>query len=339
MKRNVIAHLAAFALLVSAVGAQDTIFETDGDLGPGDTLGSDGSYQDLHLIGVTATTTIQVVVESNDFDAYVEALLPGERQIHNDDFDGWNAGFIHTVERSGTMQLTVRSVFGSSGKYRLVVQRVTQARDLQVGTTLSGRLGGDSEFGTQAWFALAGRKGQRIAIDLISDDFDPFLELIDASGRRHSDDDGGAGHNSRLVYTFADDQTITVVARALFGETAGAFELSVRESSRRLRDSISGSLSAIDQRAYDGTIFDRVEVEVAEGESLSFVLRSQAFDSHLWLSDPDGVNIADNDDSDGGSDSTIDIRAERAGTYTLFVTAFFDKLGDWELDIYEHAPD
>ena len=121
MKRNAIAYLAAFALLASAVGAQDTIFETNGDLSSGDTLGSDGSYQDLHLIGVTAATTIQVVVESDDFDSYVDALLPGERRIRNDDFDGTNAGFIHTVERSGTMQLTVRSVFGSSGAYRLVV--------------------------------------------------------------------------------------------------------------------------------------------------------------------------------------------------------------------------
>ena len=339
MKRNAIAYLAAFALLASAVGAQDTIFETNGDLGPGDTLGSDGSYQDLHLIGVTAATTIQVVVESDDFDSYVDALLPGERRIRNDDFDGTNAGFIHTVERSGTMQLTVQSVFGSSGAYRLVVQRVTQARDLQIGATLSGRLGRDSEFGTRAWFALDGRKGQRIAIDLVSDDFDAFLELIDASGRHYTDDDGGVGQNSRLAYTFADDQTVTVVARALFGETAGAFELSVRESSRRLRDSISGSLTAVDQRAYDGTIFDRVEVEVAEGESLSFVLRSRAFDGHLWLSDPDGVHIADDDDSAGGSDSAIDIRARRAGTYTLFVTAFFGELGDWELDIYEYASD
>ena len=339
MKRNVIAHLAAFALLASAVGAQDTIFETTGDLSPGDTLGSDGSYRDLHLIGVTAATTIQVTVESEDFDAYVDALLPGERQIRNDDFDGRNAGFIHTIEQSGTMQLTVRSAFGLTGAYRLVVQRVAQVRDLQVGSTLSGRFSRDSEFGTQAWFSLAGRKGQRIAIDLMSEDFDSFLELTDASGRRYTNDDGGEGQNSRITYTFADNETVTVVARALFGEPEGVFELSVRESSRRLRSSISGSLTAVDQRAYDGTIFDRVSVEVTEGESLSFVLRSQDFDGYLWLSDPDGVSIAGDDDSAGERDSAIDIEIERSGTYVLFVTSFFDKLGDWELQIYVHAPD
>lgn len=336
MTRNVTLCFLVLALLAGVLGAQEIIFETNGDLAPGDRLSSDGSFEDVYRIGVSEGTTIEVVIESEDFDSYVEAVLPSGRRVQNDDFDGLNAGFIQTIERSGTMQLSVQSLFGSdSGAYRVIVRRATEAQEILVGADIRGRLGADGEFGTQARFSLAGRSGQRVIIELMSDDFDSFLELTDSFGQQYTNDDGGEGLNSRLVYTFEDNETVTVVARALFGETEGNFELSVRESSQELRSSISGSLTATDQRGYDGTIFDRVEVEAVEGESLSFVLRSRDFDSYLWLSDPDGVSIASDDDSGGGRDSAIDIEIERSGTYVLFITSFFDALGDWELETYQ----
>ena len=333
----VIAVMVAVLLITTmTVSADEVIFSISDSFAAGDTVDGDNLYRDTYQVRVQAGTTVEVVCYSDTIDTYIEAVLPNGERISNDDYQGYNAGFLRTVDTTGTMEFTVSPVFGGeTGPYRITVTELAPAPRISVGDKLRGRIGTGPDQGLTARYEYQGTPGERVIIDLKSDDFDAFLRVIDSSGREFADDDGGGGLNSRLGYQFDEAGAIQIIAGTLGGDQYGAFEISMSESPNKIAAEYRGTLDVTDRRAYDGTLYDSYEYTGKAGSLLSVALESDDFDTMLYISYPDGSNLAQDDDGGGGSNSRLDVTLPENGIYTMYVVSFFEETGAYRLTVYE----
>ena len=93
----------------------------------------------------------------------------------------------------------------------------TDGRQLEIGDEVRGALSA-SDFITsgdsyvEAW-ALEGRPGQEVSIDLVSDDFDSYLYVVGPGlSETLTDDDGGGACHARVNFTILDRGVFHVVA-------------------------------------------------------------------------------------------------------------------------------
>jgi serine protease Do len=118
----------------------------------------------------------------------------------------------------------------STGRPRPSTIRVGQA------AVMGALQEGDAEFRGGGFFDLytfRARAGQRLAITLRSDEFDPYLRLAHVRSAEGldwlgEDDDGGPGSTSRLRVTTPVDGEYWIAVSA-FDEAPGPYELSLRE--------------------------------------------------------------------------------------------------------------
>ena len=337
MKKTYLLALVIGVVFTSATAwSQNTVFSTDNSFAPGDELGPDGAYNDTYQVRVQAGTTIEVVCRSDTVDTYIEARLPSGDTINNDDYDGYNAGFMRAITATGTLEFTVSPLFaGEEGDYRITVTELAPARELSIGEVVRGRITKQPGGRLAERFQLSGRAGQRVIIELDSNEFDAYLQVIDSAGREFTDDDGGEEYNSRLGYEFQADGTAMIVATSLGGDQMGAFELRVTESSQNVAAEYRGTLESGDLRGYDGVLYDRYEYEGEAGAAVSIAVDSDDFDSMVYLNNPDGSNLGQDDDSGGDGNARLDVRLPQSGTYTISVVSFFEGRGDYVLTIYE----
>ncbi|MFP4151433.1 MAG: PPC domain-containing protein [Alkalispirochaeta sp.] len=337
MKRSTIGQAVLMVLLiVPLVAGQDVIFSTDDTLGAGDRTNASGSYEDTFQVRLRENTTVEVIASSDAFDTYIEAVLPDGSVVSVDDYRGLDAGFLRPISTQGTMEIRVSSIFsGETGEYSVTVTELGEARTISMGETVTGTLGPKGGLGPAGRYQLSGRDGQRVVIDLVSDDFDAFLQVFDEEGQEFSDDDGGGDYNSRLGYRFDRDGSITIVATSLSGGETGRFELSVGEEATNVVAEYRGTLDETDSRGYDGRLLDSYEFDGTAGSRVGFALESAAFDAVLYVSNPDGTSLAWDDDSGGNGNSRIDVVLPETGTYTIYATSYFDGTGAYYLAIYE----
>ena len=79
--------------------------------------------------------------------------------------------------------------------------------------------------------SIPGREGDEIVIEMVSDDFDPYLRLFDSRGVEIASDDDAAGRqNAQVVVTLPSTGTYQVIAVANYENTGGAYTLSVRSA-------------------------------------------------------------------------------------------------------------
>lgn len=80
-------------------------------------------------------------------------------------------------------------------------------------------------------YKFSGSSGQQVTIDLESQDFDPYLILLDPAGRRISENDdvSRTNRNSRLVVTLPDTGTYTVVANSYEAGKNGEYRIKVSD--------------------------------------------------------------------------------------------------------------
>lgn len=317
--------------------AQEILFSTEGRL-------TETEREQSYTIGLQSGIAVEVLVESDDFDSYVEALLPDGTSRSNDDYDRLNAGFQATITTPGMLRLTVSSLFPrENGDYRLLVRRVPAPQPIFPGETIRDAIGKTDETdGVLARrYRVRGDEGSRVVIDVRSEDFDPMIEARDSLGRTFRDDDGGESrYDSRISYRFEDDGYLIVTVRGFFGSDHGEYEISVRETYAQVLAGHMGSLSQSDERAYDGAILDRYDLEGTAGEELTLLLESTEFDPMLYVSDPLGRNIARDDDSGGNRNSMITLSVPMDGLYTIWVGSFDGvSEGTYELTVYGAAPE
>lgn len=214
-----------------------------------------------------------------------------------------------------------------------------EAGPLVLGETLDAALDeGDAQddFGIpHDAYTLPLTTGQRIEVEMRSDDFDAYLELY-APGDQAADlvaaDDDGAGDDTdaRLRYTATADGTYTVRARAFSGGDYGAYTLIARErppappapepGTLRMNQTVDGVIDDTDPVDDQDVAYDAWRFSAGAGERVMVVLTSDDFDTFVQVGRmTDGVfeELAFNDDDGETLNSRLVFAAPERGDYVI----------------------
>src|SRR5258707_14284202 len=103
---------------------------------------------------------------------------------------------------------------------------------IRVGQTVTGRLTTtDQQFSDGSrykMYAFVGNKGDTVAVDLMSDDFDANIVVADASGNALArNDDSGENCNARLTYVLPQAANYRVYANSTAPAELGEYRLAL----------------------------------------------------------------------------------------------------------------
>jgi uncharacterized protein YfaP (DUF2135 family) len=201
--------------------------------------GEASSQRAEYLLTLKADQTVSIVMESDEFDTYLELYDDdGNLLDSNDDSDGTNSRLIFTAPADGTYQILARS-YGSDlaeGAYMLLVE----ALDV-VGQLDGGRLEYDEPVTVEGSGALSvaftfkGSSGDVVDIIALDEAEDTKMVLQGPDGSDLiEDDDSGTGSSPALLrYELPESGTYTVLVTPFAEVTplAGTIEMVVRSSS------------------------------------------------------------------------------------------------------------
>jgi thiol-disulfide isomerase/thioredoxin len=196
-------------------------------------------------------------------------------------------------------------------------------------------------------------EGKAYQIDLKSKDFDAVLRLEDADGKEvaFNDDFAPKSLDSRIVYKAPKGGEYKIIATCLDGAT-GKFRLTVVEASGADTVSIfkgkAIELKMKDGKArYEGELtrddpvtqnhyykLFTVKLEAGKTYRIDHASEDEKFDAYLFLEDPDGNRLAQDDDSGGGLNSRIIYKVNKAGLYRVIATTLPpQQTGKFTLDV------
>jgi hypothetical protein len=190
------------------------------------------------------------------------------------------------------------------------------------------------------------QKDKTYIIDLVSKDFDAYLRLLDKGGNQLAeDDDSGGDLNSRIIHSATKDEDHQIVVTTFNGEV-GKFNLTVREfvikGEAKARDvgkdgiSITANINQNDKTPI-GKLGQVYSVTLKKGESYTFDLESATMDSYLYVFNSKAKLLAQDDDSGGGLNSRITLRAEEDGVFQIIATTLDgDETGEFTLEPVMH---
>lgn len=205
-------------------------------------------------------------------------------------------------------------------------------------------------------YDIRGEAGERLVIDLRSDDFDAYLVFGNASGSGldllESDDDGGSGTDSRVEVTLPRSGLYRIRANSLGAGETGAYTLSVESRGHgpasgggapsilgevRPGESVRGTLGAGDPTLDDGSRYQDWIVRAPAGRSVVVTLESEDFDAYLHWGRVDGatLDVLESDDDGGsGTDSRLEVTPRGDGTYVARVNSLWGGAsGDYVLRV------
>ena len=330
--------------------AQDTR-RFAGELAAGDETLQGREYVDRYGFSVRAGQRLVVDLRSSQFDTYLILRPPSGELTANDDFEG------------STQRSRVDVVAGESGDWALLVTSYAESETGSYEVTVSvgamqaagdsgprfesGRLeGGDETLSSGEYadvYRFDGRAGDRVMIDLRSNDFDPYLIVRTPSGDQFDNDDyEGDASRSLLSLTPDEDGELAITVTSYREGESGSYDLQIAgvedalPSARQER----GELSSDDETLRSGEFVDQYEFSGTPGQHVRIDLQSEQFDTYLTLQDPRG-EPPENDDTDRAGHSVIDMDVTELGTYRVLVTSYeADETGDYELqiDVADVAP-
>lgn len=226
---------------------------------------ADNSLVDVYALTAEAGETLVVDLVSDQFDAFLYVVRPGEGDPLIDDDSGGRCNarvelaaaeadtywvLVNAVSETGEGEYTVRvsnepgplaegECAGPPTAAMTIPPELVDAvqgvepgagRDLPVGAEVTGSLDNDDVAlpdGSlaQGW-SLEGRTGEPLVVELLSEDFDAFL-YVTGPGLDSAlvDDDGAGGTDARLRFTPAEDGTYRVVVSTYGGGATGSFRL------------------------------------------------------------------------------------------------------------------
>lgn len=222
-------------------------------------------------------------------------------------------------------------------------------RTIAVGQSVAGRLTEDDEvYPTdttyyQRW-QLTPRSGQDITIDLASTEFDPVLIVRGAADTSLVDDDGGPECASRVVFTAASSDPVTILVNTTSRphRQTGRFTLSVSEGTSpvdvpatreepgdcrvapamggtiAIGQTVTGALTDGDALYRDTTFYQRWQLTVRAGQDVTIDLSSTDFDPYLIVRGAADTTVA-NDDGGPGCASRLVFTAPSSGPVSILV--------------------
>ncbi len=180
-------------------------------------------------------------------------------------------------------------------------------------------------------YSFQGQAGQRIQIDMVSQEIDPFLILISPNRSQLAQDDNGGGNkNARIVGRLPSTGTYLVIANSYRGGQAGNYQIrgianAATATNQVQQGSIlrqTGILGSDAPRLPDGSPYRAYSFQGRAGQSMTITLESPDFDPYLILVAPNGQKIAENNDtSQNNPTAVLRGRLSRDGVYRVIVNA------------------
>ena len=223
---------------------------------------------------------------------------------------------------------STRFVF-ALGVFALCLAPLAAQTPIRVGQTMTGRLATtDQQFSDGSrykMYAFVGNKGDTVAVDLTSDDFDANILLADASGNSLArNDDSGENCNARLTYVLRQAANYRLYANSSAPAELGEFRLSLargkaatpadtvcRDFGRvagliQVGQTVTGTLAATDPEfPGDSTYFQRWILPVTPNQPFTVDLESNDFDAYVILTRGRGEKVVENDDGGGGCNARM----------------------------------
>jgi pre-peptidase len=99
--------------------------------------------------------------------------------------------------------------------------------------------------------------------------------------------------------------------------------------------SAGAQLTTGDCRLSDGSFFDVFRFSGTQGQAVTITLTSGAFDTYLFLLDPDGNSFLENDDfAGGGTNSRLQVSLPSTGAWTVLANSFeLNRFGPYRLSL------
>ena len=341
MKRTALIFLLLVPVL--ALSAQQAsgpmlILRSYGVLTEADTRDSRGRPEDTFTVSAPGEGYLEIIAVSPDFVPRI--TVGGAGRSPREVTGSGNAARVELAVSDGEeLRISVghadSELAGARFTDYVVVARYSETGSaLSVGSSVRGELSSDDETDAEEsfidWYDLALSEGTRVAVTLSSSDFDTYLRLQLPDGRLLENDDEGMGTDSGLSFPVREGGTARVGVTSYGFRSPVTYVLEVRES-------LQQSLEAGD--LFQGDLEGREDVYLltgTPGERIMIELRSEAFDTYLELTDPEGAYLY-NDDAEGFSTSRITYTMGESGEATVTVSAFSDSTGPYELEATEYV--
>ncbi len=340
----------------------------EGQIADGDVTAVDDAYRyDDYLVRARSGQRLEAVMRAADFDAYLEVFRQGDDDALASDDDGLGEGtdsrLRFTTDEAGTYVLRARTLSGiEGGDYTLALSqrppagRPPRPTGIRVGQSIQGALtAGDPESeGGQAYdaYAFRARAGERFAIDLSSEAFDPVvrvgqMQAGEFNERAMNDDTLETGLNSRLIFTAEEGGDYIIRATPLSPGGEGSYTLALARGPEmaaaqaiELGVLVEGSLAEDDGKGADGSTADVYRFSGQEGRRIRIDMSSEEFDTYVELFDAGHVSLAEDDDGAAeGTNSRLTFTLPSTGAYYIEARAFTEATGAYTLSVSEVEPE
>jgi Caspase domain len=336
--RWVVVCLAGAPGVLGAQGGTPIVYR--GTLASGDAQLRSGEYFDTYEFQGRAGQRAVFDLTSSAFDPYLMVIAPSGDKKENDDFNDSNSRsrLDLALEETGTYRIVVTSYKkGEGGAYELRIDAAGSGGGVaaaEPGVRVeSGRLAaGDTTLRSGEYrdsYTFQGRQGQMVTVDLRSAAFDPYLIVIDPSGKqRDNDDHEGDSHRSLVSYELPEDGTYRVWATSYKSGETGAYDLRIQVGSAVAAEVAArprvenGRLAAGDDTLRTGEYVDSYTLEGRPGQHVTVDVASNDFDTYLMVNPPRGERLWNDDVEDRPRHSVIEADLTEAGQYRVAVTSY-----------------
>lgn len=327
-----------------------------GRLEHGDRTLNSGEYMDIFTLQGVAGVNFSVELRSEQFDTFLILRSPDKEQYESDDYEGnpTHSLIAHTPNVSGVYEVIVTSFDAEeTGAYTLSIRSEDkQYSSLQI--TERGTLGrGDRVLGSGEFadiYEFEGAVGQRVTIDLISDEFDPFLVVLGPQGYKAQNDDGpDATTNSSIEADLTVPGTYTVIVTSYKPNEEGEYQLNIQDtyvdapatSSDRFDieslpegRTLRGRLEDQDALLGGERYLDMFAFTATENQEIRVELNSQELDAVLMLQTPNGETYDNDDYQDDINRSVIELDSHESGRFRVGVTSYRPKdVGEYSISL------
>lgn len=307
-----------------------------GTLAAGDSTLPDKSHYDDYTFTARAGQMVVVDMRSDDFDTYLILLSPSGETFSNDDYQGdtSHSRIEQVADADGTWTVRATSYAGgATGAYEVEYGAAGGGGAVAAGSgvrTESGRLArGDDTLDSGEYidvYPVQVAAGERLVVDLRSQEFDTYLGVMTPSGEVLQNDDF-EGSTSRSVIRIdaaeAGQHLVTVTSYAAGEE--GAYTLRIEQSGGgavatgpRIE---RGELAAGDQTLRSGEYADIYTFQGSPGQHVTVDLTSDVFDTYVILRGP-AEDREENDDTDRPGHSMVEMNLTESGDYAVIVTSY-----------------
>ena len=171
---------------------------------------------------------------------------------------------------------------------------------------------------------ITGSADQVLRVAMESEDFDPYLEVVDPSDQVIAfDDDSGPDVNAYLLVALPQSGTYRIRATTFESQASGDYGLSYSLDPIRWNHNEIDELGPGDsQHPEDNSWMDVYTLQGQARRSLLISLSSYEFDAFLQLVNPQGQVIAFDDDQGRRSDALLAVYLEHSGPYQIRVNTY-----------------